>query len=825
MKGFLSHYTPSLMNPEDLDAIFVQRQPLLTDLLENIERSVLTEAKHHALLIGPRGIGKTHLISMIYHRVSANKVFKDKLKIAWLREEEWGVATFLDLLVRILNALIEEYKDPNLEEQVKGLYSVSTEQAEQLAGHILKQYCQDKTLLLLMENLDEIFKGLDELGQQAFRAYLQNYGFITIVATSQSLFSGVKSRNLPFYGFFSLTHLKPLVLEEAIELLANIAKWRGDQDLADLLITPLGKSRIRAIHHLAGGNHRIYIIFSQFLTNDSLDTLVKPFMQTLDDLTPFYQSRMQFISPQQRKIIEYLCDQRGKIAVKQIAQHCFISQQTASSQLKQLREMGYVYSESEGRESFYELQEPLMRICLEAKKRRGTPNQLFISFLRVRFSRKELENRLEILPLEAIFDRECTLQALAEMEVSDDPKIVALLRDWNDAWKNSKYEKMLEISEELILIRGSGLDWIKKAQAHYFIGEFNKAIQYLNQAIKIEPDNPDVWSLRGNELYDMRLFSEASISYGKSIQLDAQNAHTWSKKALAESISNQKEKSLFSIKKALEIDSDNIYVLGNASLVYERLEDIKKAILYINKVIEINPDEDRAWREKAGILTKIDIEESLRCAEISVQLNPNSSENFKRLAMIQYLKGDYQLVINSINYSIKLYQYDDFSWMLKAISLINIGLIIEGIECLDKSVDLYSSNSVIQRKVSAKDGIKSLAQNIIIYILKKGTIKNWIKDGQFVLEIYNKHNLLDDLSSGLVESIKDINELNTSNSTAQAWLEMWQNLAGNYDEFKVALNLLKVAVEYKVNRDRRVLLQLPQEERQILEELLNPESP
>ena len=40
MKGFLSHYTPSLMNPEDLDAIFVQRDRLLTNLLENIEQSV-----------------------------------------------------------------------------------------------------------------------------------------------------------------------------------------------------------------------------------------------------------------------------------------------------------------------------------------------------------------------------------------------------------------------------------------------------------------------------------------------------------------------------------------------------------------------------------------------------------------------------------------------------------------------------------------------------------------------------------------------------------------------------------------------------------------
>ena len=824
MKGFLSHYTPSLMNPEDLDAIFVQRDRLLNDLLENIENSILTEAKHHALLIGPRGIGKTHLISMIYHRVSANEVFKDKLKIAWLREEEWGVATFLDLLVRILNSLIEEYKDPNLEEQIKGLYSVSTEQAEQLAGHILKQYCQDKTLLLLMENLDEIFKGLDESGQQAFRAYLQNYGFITIVATSQSLFKGVQSRNLPFYGFFSPTHLKPLVLEEAIALLANIAKWRGDQKLADLLVTPLGKSRIRAIHHLAGGNHRIYIIFSQFLTTESLDSLVEPFMKTLDDLTPFYQSRMQFISPQQRKIIEYLCEQRGAIAVKEIAQHCFISPQTGSSQLKQLREMGYVYADAQGRESFYELQEPLMRICLEAKKRRGTPNQLFISFLRVWFSREELKNRLEVLPLEAVFDRECTLQALAEMETSDDPKVSALLRDWNDAWQNSKHEKMLEISEALILIRGSGMDWIKKAQTHNIISEQDKAIQYLNKAIEVEPNNPEIWNLRGFELYNMRLLNESLFSYEKSIQLDSRNAYTWSIKAWVELLSNQKEKSLFSIEKALKIDSDNVYVLGNASLVYERLEDIPKAIFYINKVIEINPDEDRAWREKAGILTKIDTEESLKCAEKSVQLNSNSSENFKKLAIIQYIKGDYQQAIDSINRSIKLYQYDDFSWMLKAISLIEIGLLTEGIECFDKSDDLYSSASVRKIKVSAKDGIKSLGKNIIIYIFKKGKITNWRKDGQFVLTIYDKHNLLDDLSRGLVESIKAINEPNTSDHTAQVWLEMWQDLAGKYDEFKVALNLLKVAAEYKINRDRRVLLQLPQEERQILEELLNPET-
>ena len=697
MKGFLSHYTPSLMNPEDLDAIFVQRDRLLTDLLENIENSILTEAKHHALLIGPRGIGKTHLISMIYHQVSANETFKDKLKIAWLREEEWGVATFLDLLVRILNSLIEEYKDPNLEEQVKVLYSVSTEQAEQLAGHILRQYCQDQTLLLLMENLDEIFKGLDESGQQAFRAYLQNYGFITIVATSQSLFKGVQSRNLPFYGFFSPTHLKPLVLEEAVDLLANIAKWRGDQKLADLLITPLGKSRIRAIHHLAGGNHRIYIIFSQFLTTESLDSLVEPFMKTLDDLTPFYQSRMQFISPQQRKIIEYLCEQRGAIAVKEIAQHCFISPQTASSQLKQLREMGYVYADAQGRESFYELQEPLMRICLEAKKRRGTPNQLFISFLRVWFSREELENRLEILPLEAVFDRECTLQALSEMETSDDPKIAALLREWDDAWENSKYEKMLEVSEELVLIRGSANDWITKANVFGLLNEPKKALELLDQAIAIEPDNALAWQAKGFFCDEIGLFEKALLFYNTSLNLDSSESRTWLLKSITEAKLNQTRESFNSIKESTKIQNEP----------------------------NINKD-------------SIDI-------------------------ILQYI--GLSTVIHGHSHSI-----------------------LSSIFKIDISPD------------------------------------NWKKISSIILRIYIKYNLVEALSNSLVESIKDINEPSTSDYTAQAWLEMWQNLAGQYDEFQVALNLLKVAVEYKINRDRRVLLQLPQEERQILEELLNPET-
>jgi tetratricopeptide (TPR) repeat protein len=822
MKGFLSHYTPSLMNPEDLDAIFVQRDRLLTDLLENIENSILTEAKHHALLIGPRGIGKTHLISMIYHRVSANEVFQDKLKIAWLREEEWGIATFLDLLVRILNSLMEEYKDPNLEEQVKGLYSVSTEQAEQLAGHILKQYCQDKTLLLLMENLDEIFKGLDESGQQAFRAYLQNYGFITIVATSQSLFKGVQSRNLPFYGFFSPTHLKPLVLEEAIALLVNIAKWRGDQELADLLITPLGKSRIRAIHHLAGGNHRIYIIFSQFLTTESLDSLVEPFMKTLDDLTPFYQSRMQFISPQQRKIIEYLCEQRGAIAVKEIAQHCFITPQTASSQLKQLREMGYVYADSQGRESFYELQEPLMRICLEAKKRRGTPNQLFISFLRVWFSREELENRLKILPLGAIFDRECTLQALAEMETSDDPKISALLRDWNEAWKNSNHVKMLELSEELIAARNFAIDWIKKADSYYCLGKIDEVIIALDKATEIEPENSNILTKKGILLMWLGLYNESLTSLTMSTFLDPKNPLTWSIKAIVEAVIKNQKSAIDSVNNSIKFSNEDPIIFENLSLAYGLLGDYNKSIYYAYKGLNLDKNNEPNFNLQ-------DKNKVLEYSEKSVDFNHNSAYLFQMLPKLHFWSEPYKNFLHSIDHAIASDNSKDILstlWGTKGHILFRLGILIESLRCFNNSLLLDNSEHLFyQDKSSGINAIKTLSKYILTYIFASNQdLKIWLENSQYTMSIYNRYNLLNYLSLSLVLSVSLLEQQRISDHTAQAWLEMWKKLAGNYSEFKVALNLLKVAVEYKIHRDRRVLLQLPQEERQILEELLNPET-
>src|SRR5437879_3237877 len=168
---FLSRFTPSLMAQEALEALFVQREDLARRISEQIRDSALTSSKHHTLLVGPRGIGKTHFVSLIYYRIQAMDDLHDHLLIAWLREEEWGVTSFLDLLLRIFRALLAEAADADLEAQIEALYSLPSDAAERAAADLLARLTRERPLWLVVENVDELFAGMGDEGQARFRAY------------------------------------------------------------------------------------------------------------------------------------------------------------------------------------------------------------------------------------------------------------------------------------------------------------------------------------------------------------------------------------------------------------------------------------------------------------------------------------------------------------------------------------------------------------------------------------------------------------------------------------------------------------------------------
>ncbi len=390
-------FTPSRTDPKDLEFILVQRQSLLRDAVERVQESALTNHKHHLLFVGPRGCGKTHLVTLIVSRLAEDESLTTHLRIAWLNEDE-TCTTLLELLLKFHAALEKRYPAEFHADMLSPAYDLKQDAALEFVSKHLLSALGSRTLLVVTENLDAIFEGLGDSGQKQLRSFIQENPRLSIVATAQRLVEDLSNRNSPFFGFFQTEHLKPLTVTQATELLQNIARLQNKDSVVDFLATSQGRSRVRAIHHLSGGNHRIYIVLSQFITRDSVDALLEPFMKMIDELTPYYQERIRWLPPLQRKIVEYLCTCEGTVPVKDIAKRLFATPQTISSQLQDLREKGYVEANQRGRESLYEISEPLMRTCVEVKdNQRLQPLRLLVDFLRVWYDDQDLKLRLDTL--------------------------------------------------------------------------------------------------------------------------------------------------------------------------------------------------------------------------------------------------------------------------------------------------------------------------------------------------------------------------------------------------------------------------------------------
>lgn len=444
-------FSPNQTDPKILEAIFVGREPLLQNVLEKIDDSAVTGSTHHVLLYGPRGIGKSHFTSLLRHRLSKHETLNRSVHVAWLNEDE-TTTSMVQLLVRIYRALCNGYPGEYSNQWLDELLNLPNEEIATVLTRRLVARFENRKLVLLVENLNLLFENLGTEGQHELRTLLQEQPFACLIATCQQLFKSVTDRAEPFFGFFQQIPLKPLSPSDAHQLLVKIAQAKGQMELSRFLNTPDGRGRVRAIHDLAGGNHRIYIILGSCVTPESLDQLVVPFQKMADDLTPYYQERLRGISPQQRQVVELLCRQHGTVNPKEIARQLIVDQRSIGKQVRILENIGYLKSIKRGRETYYELSEPLMRLACEVKEKH--PLRLLIEFLRIWYQPDEIQ-RLQTVVLSQT--TRTYLHAAWELSQSTpDPRLKLLQEEIDRAEADGRlqealncYDKAVQLNPEL----------------------------------------------------------------------------------------------------------------------------------------------------------------------------------------------------------------------------------------------------------------------------------------------------------------------------------------------------------------------------------------
>ena len=781
----LLKFTPSAQDPEILEAITVQREPLISELVE------LALDDHggvrHQLLVGPRGIGKTHTLSLVASRIRADKR-ADSVVIAWLEEDPWGIRTYDKFLAAILASLGTEIADAQLQRSASDLRS-SSDGGDGLEGEeLLRRAVGDRRLVLLVENLDEIFRRIAPQGQARFRAFAEDWRQLLILATTPQLFPGIRKHDSPFYGFFAVTHLDELDLTNATELLKRVARLRGDATLLEFLGTDTATRRLTAVEALAGGHPRVWLLLAGCISIAAIDELVPLFLEALDDLTPYYQDRLRELGDQQQELIVLLSEAGGALSNRALAERSGVGQNQVATMLRQLTDRGYVrraqltdrLDVGDRRMSFWELREPLMRLCLDVKQSRGKPLRIIVEFLRAWYGAGLLEE-LERLPPSAQLAISYASEAIRTLEPS---LLVAHLLSGSPQPMIARVERGLSLLPQNLSLS------LQAAKANHLLrhGQYADARERLEQLVAAYPPG------RGRAWQRLQLATAQQ----------ALNEHVDEEELVAEASAVHRA------------DPDSPLSVTLLALAYGVVDRFEDALKVWDLAIKGDPGNDLFHHQRGRTLQSIGRhDEALEAFTRATELGYNDATLHNSRASLLRQMEQFDEAEQATRHAIELNEEN----ALYRFTLAEIALDRRDVQ---RAIPLLREALAI----SASDRTLPPGETEVLCEILWNRFSKSPQRHAIIAEIalaYREAGASDELGRGLIKSVPMFIDHQVSQPDADTWVDDWSR-ASSTAELEIPLTLLQAARAWKQDRDRAHLLELPPELREILVGLLTRDS-
>ena len=377
-------YRSGVTSAERLRHTSVARRHLLDNAIESLRGSAGRKSKNHLLFIGPRGIGKTHLLSCIEDVVQSDEALGANVVVVRFPEESNRTLSFADFLIGICEILKDVLEDEPLWSKLYA--AVQTEEDDAKVADTLVPAIREenrrrgRTLLVMLENLGEILgrQIRDKNDVAALRKFLMADNGCLLVATAPLHFDGITDVRQPFYDFFDIQILENLSFEETVEVIRLNLEWDKRKDLLDTLEDM--RPRLQALYRMTGGNPRLTMMLYELIAHESITSVQDQFHLLLDRISPFYQGRLNDLPPGQRALLECLASMRDQEKTPAaIAARMRMSQQETSSLLKRLSDAHYLRAARHPRDRrsrLYTIREGFFDIWLAMNLSRGARKRM-----------------------------------------------------------------------------------------------------------------------------------------------------------------------------------------------------------------------------------------------------------------------------------------------------------------------------------------------------------------------------------------------------------------------------------------------------------------
>lgn len=734
-------YNTRKKTPEQLEKELVgsERRDILNGILKELSLKKGEHPKQHWMIVGPRGIGKSHLLTLLYHKIKNNPELTKKWITVLFPEDlrmANDLAKFIERTVNEILLELEEEKSPITEELRQEIKKIKGIRVSERIEHLFTvlnwiHKSSGKYILLIFENLQKLLgEKISIIEQKKLRAFLQTYDNALLIGSAITVFNALHDHKHPFYHFFHIRRLTDLDFDEMKTLVINILTNDNRQNIAGRVAK--NEARMRALYSFTGGNPRMAVFLSDILRTEVPDEMIEFMDEILDDLTPYFEAILNETPDYMEEIMNILALHEPAQSPKEIAGHLEMPQATIRNYLKQMRENGYVrIAFSKGKSNYYCLNEYLYRIWYQMRdSSHREETRWLMELLMMLYSPKaimEEKSKLDKCKMEEItadsykklifetadfIDKHpdyckviewCIDSALPDKkEKTGDEKEKELFKKAREYRKNKQYDKAIEECKKILKIN-------PKSEDSYWgwgdclrnMKQYELAAEKFKKAIEIKPDFEEAYGAWGDCLKALGQYKEANKKYAKAVEINTEYLDAYL--AWGHSLWRQKryDEAIEKTKRGLEINPDtknayaeNAYELWGRCLVEQN--KYEEAIAISKKILKINPaSEDAYILWGRCLIDQKHYNEAIEKFKKILEFNPNSENAYGMWGECLGEQKLYDKAIEKYKMALKINPNSENAVKCWMYSLIDSKRYNEAVELVEKHSGMLNKCSLI----------------------------------------------------------------------------------------------------------------------------------
>lgn len=667
--GFHPHFSTWLASSEQLERTLVGHHDVLRDFLSRLRGVEEGGPANHFLLIGPRGIGKTHLLCLGGHYVTGRAQRpKDWAgpSAAWVgvlfAEEEYaGQNSLANFLLTLFAKLQESLPLEELWHLPRTLHQEVDQHVIACCFERLERFHRERGgwILLLIDNLQKVLQQWPDDDHQRLRSFLSRNHLLVIFGSAPSVFREVMDQKAAFHDFFEVRLLSELTPEQVLELLARRFQEDGRQAEYETRKAELAR-KIPALAVLTGGNPRLVLFLYDIATRSTFLDIEVALRNLLEELREYFVRRFDELPDQARKVLDTIAQMPGPATPTEIAQAARLQPALVNAQLKRLKEGHYVQPVKFQRQktTCYDITERLFRIWRQTATVAGRQRFRFLAdFLKLYFTPDEVRG---------LYSRH--LDCLRQPS--------QLPRD-----------EILRHIEELYYFQAAGPADIRygafsiRVESLKKLGEMRRAEEetqhFAVESLRLE-DKPGVASAYQQQAIlhtEEGRYAEAAGDVGKLVDAGAYEDATVVGERLLATHPNS---------------SDAWRHLGEARM---HLGNHAAALEAFRNAAGVGPPTVSLWFDQARALWALERgEEAVKCAEQGVAMEEKNTHGWEYLGMLLNAMESYERALRAFQKAAEVGQPTSSLWSCQALSLCGLGRQGEALERAKQAVAMEEKN-------------------------------------------------------------------------------------------------------------------------------------